>query len=163
MNTTWVDDHKLRIFYEDNDTKPRIVAQDISSILEYSDPSSLLRIVDEKDISKEIVPVIGGNRRMSLITQAGMASIAERSTKFEAKKLAGWIDQEIKIQHARDMADKLSNDMSKNESKSYIEELIRGLTDISGHGQTLKPSKHSIVVNYNVHFHPAEQGDYDCL
>ncbi len=150
---------EIRTVFVNSDNRPCIVAQDISSALDYSDPANMLRIVEEEDKAKAVIATKRGAKHMSVITHAGIASIAERSTKPKAKEFALWIDDLMSDKISR--VENSSNDvLSQNEKKSCIEKIICSLPEASYLEATLKHSNASVVVNYNIHFHPIERNDY---
>lgn len=94
------DGHAVRVL--DLDGKPWWVASDIANVLEYSQTSSMMRMLDEDQKGvHEVYPLqtkgthetrtLGGRQRMGIITEGGLWTCVLRSQHEQAKAFTRWL------------------------------------------------------------------------
>jgi prophage antirepressor-like protein len=94
------DSHAVRVL--DLDGKPWWVASDIANVLEYSQTTNMMRMLDEDQKGvHEVNPLgtkgthetrtLGGRQRMGIITEGGLWTCVLRSQHPEAKAFARWL------------------------------------------------------------------------
>lgn len=66
--------------------EPLFLAKDVASWIEHTDPSKMVRSVDEDEKVKNIVPTPGGPQEMQLLTEDGLYEVLMQSRKPIAKQ-----------------------------------------------------------------------------
>ena len=64
-------------------------------ILEIAKVDSAIRSLDEDEKGAHIVSTLGGNQKMTIISEAGLYSLTLRSRSPEAKSFKRWVTHEV--------------------------------------------------------------------
>ena len=71
------------------------VAQDVSNALEYSTAKDMVRCLDDDEKDGHIVPTLGGNQKMLIISESGLYHALFKSRKKEAQAFRRWVTSEV--------------------------------------------------------------------
>lgn len=77
------------------DDEPWFAASDVSGILGLSNPRSSLALLDDDEKGVHTVDTLGGRQEMTIISEAGMYTLALRSRKPQAKPFRRWVTHEV--------------------------------------------------------------------
>jgi prophage antirepressor-like protein len=88
------DKHGFRVV-TDVHGEPGFVADDIATILGYSEASSMTRHLDDDEKGLSIVQTPGGEQQMLTINESGLYSAILRSRKPEAKRFKRWVTHDV--------------------------------------------------------------------
>lgn len=75
--------------------EPWFVASDIAKILEYRDAFNMVRILDDDEKDAHLVSTLGGNQKVSIISESGLYHAILGSKKPAAKDFRKWVTSEI--------------------------------------------------------------------
>jgi prophage antirepressor-like protein len=84
---------EIRVLGDSNN--PLFVAKDICQALGLSDVSMSLQKLDDDEKGTKVIGTLGGNQKMSVITESGMYALIMRSNKPEAKSFRKWVTSEV--------------------------------------------------------------------
>ncbi|PTR07911.1 MULTISPECIES: Bro-N domain-containing protein [unclassified Novosphingobium] len=87
------DETPVRIAIIDDD--PWFVASDLSSVLGYSQPAFMTRILDDDEKGLHIMQTLGGQQQMLIVSESGMYAAVLKSRKPEAKRFRKWVTAEV--------------------------------------------------------------------
>lgn len=73
------------------DEAPWFVATDVASILGYSEAKDMTRNLDDDEKGRQIVPTLGGEQDLSIISESGLYNAIFRSRRDEAKAFRRWV------------------------------------------------------------------------
>jgi len=85
--------HQLRVV--ERDGEPWFVASDVGTILDYSRPRDMLRLLDEDEKGAQIVRTPGGPQEMAIISESGLYHAIFLSRKPQAKAFRRWVTEEV--------------------------------------------------------------------
>lgn len=77
------------------DGQPWFVAGDLASILGYREAEKMTRMLDEDEKGAHIVGTLGGNQRVSVVTESGLYACVLKSRRPEAKTFRKWVTSEV--------------------------------------------------------------------
>ena len=75
---------------------PLFLAKDVAKWIDHSDVSKMIKSVDEDEKVKNIVPTLGGNQEMWLLTEDGLYEVLMQSRKPNAKEFKKQVKQILK-------------------------------------------------------------------
>lgn len=75
--------------------EPWFAANDVSNILGLSNPRSSLSLLDDDEKGVHTVDTLGGKQDVTIISEAGMYTLALRSRKPQAKPFRRWVTHEV--------------------------------------------------------------------
>ena len=84
----------VRIVLDEND-EPWWLAKDVCDILELSNPSQAITILDEDELASLKVRSGGQAREMNAISESGLYTLIIRSNKPQAKPFRRWVTHEV--------------------------------------------------------------------
>lgn len=90
----------LRCFM-DNDGRVFFVASDVAKGLGYSSASAMVRTLDDDEKGMQIVHTLGGEQKMTVISESGFYHAALKSRVKIAKEFRHWVTSEVLAQIAR--------------------------------------------------------------
>lgn len=85
---------QLRII-KDADDEPWFVATDVAKILGYRDADRIARRLDNDEKDTRSVGTLGGDQRLTVISEAGLYNAILRSKVQEAKRFQRWVTHEV--------------------------------------------------------------------
>lgn len=95
--------NEMQVFkYEDNEV--RTVEQggevwwvlaDVCRVLGLSEPHRVAHRLDEDEKGRTQITTLGGNQKMTIISESGLYKVILRSDKPEAKKFTRWVTREV--------------------------------------------------------------------
>lgn len=88
-----LEDFQLRAFIEDGE--PKFVATDVASALGYQSAKDMTRLLDDDEKGRHIVPTLGGQQEVLVITEAGLYSAILKSRRPEAKRFKRWVTHDV--------------------------------------------------------------------
>jgi prophage antirepressor-like protein len=71
------------------------VATDVAAALEYRDAPDMTRGLDEDEKGTQIVRTLGGDQKLTVISESGLYVAIMKSRKPEAKKFKKWVTAEV--------------------------------------------------------------------
>lgn len=77
------------------DGNPWFVAKDIAQILEYETAKDMCRNLDDDEKDGQIVPTLGGNQTVTVISESGLYHSIFQSRKPQAAKFRRWVTDEV--------------------------------------------------------------------
>ena len=98
--------------------EPLFLAKDIAELIEHSDVSTMLKMVDENEKLTQTLFVSGQNRKVWMVTEDGMYEILMKSDKPIAKELKSQIKVILKTIR------KTANTLKSIEYRGYIDGLV---------------------------------------
>jgi hypothetical protein len=87
------DTHQVRTILVND--QPWFVAADVASALRYLSAKDMTRNLDDDEKDGQIVPTLGGDQEMTVISESGLYSAILRSRKAEAKRFKKWVTAEV--------------------------------------------------------------------
>ncbi|CAK7025519.1 BRO-N domain-containing protein [Saezia sanguinis] len=87
------DQMPVRIIMKDDD--PWFVASDVATILGYASAKDMVRMLDDDEKGRQIVPTLGGNQEMTIISEPGLYKTIIKSQKAEAKPFQRWVTHDV--------------------------------------------------------------------
>lgn len=88
-----LEDFQLRAFIEEGE--PKFVATDVASALGYQSAKDMTRLLDDDEKGRHIVPTLGGQQEVLVITEAGLYSAILKSRRPEAKRFKRWVTHDV--------------------------------------------------------------------
>lgn len=85
--------HEIRTVVRDGE--PWFVAKDICDILELTDVSQTVQSLDDDEKGTYSIRTLGGNQRMSVVSESGLYTLVFKSRKPEAKAFRKWVTSEV--------------------------------------------------------------------
>lgn len=85
--------HDLRVVFKDNN--PWFVAKDVATMINVSNVSQMLQNLDNDEKGIYETYTLGGDQKMSIISESGLYSVIVRSNKPEAKAFKKWVTSEV--------------------------------------------------------------------
>lgn len=73
------------------DDAPWFAAPDVAGILGYNQAKDMTRNLDEDEKGRQIVPTLGGDQELSIISESGLYNAIFRSRRDEAKEFRRWV------------------------------------------------------------------------
>lgn len=86
-------DHPCRIIMQDE--APWFVAADVATILGYAEAKDMTRALDDDEKGRQIVPTLGGNQEMTIISESGLYNAIFRSRRAEAQSFRKWVTSTV--------------------------------------------------------------------
>ena len=80
---------------QDENGDPWWVAKDICKILGLEDTHKAVQRLEEDEKGRKIIPTLGGDQEMWVISEPGLYSLMLRSNKPEAKQFKKWITHDV--------------------------------------------------------------------
>ena len=77
------------------DSKPVFLAKDVAKALDYRDAHNLTRVVDTDYMGTHTVSTLGGDQKISTISEYGIIEAVLKSRKPEAKAFKKWVIEDI--------------------------------------------------------------------
>lgn len=77
------------------DSEPFFVAKDVCDILAISNNRDALSKLDSDEKLMSVIPTLGQNRKMWLVSESGLYALIMRSNKPEAKAFRKWVTSEV--------------------------------------------------------------------
>lgn len=75
--------------------EPWFVAKDVCEILELEKIDSAIRELDADEKGTHTMSTLGGNQRMSIVSESGLYALVFKSRKHEAKAFRKWVTSEV--------------------------------------------------------------------
>lgn len=85
--------HEVRVLV--NDGEPCWVASDIAKILGYAAAKDMTRMLDADEKGRRIVPTLGGEQEMTVITEAGLYACILKSRVPTGREFKRWVTHEV--------------------------------------------------------------------
>lgn len=85
--------HEVRVLVDDGE--PRWVASDVAKVLGYAAAKDMTRMLDADEKGRQIVPTLGGEQEMTVITEAGLYACILKSRVPAAREFKRWVTHEI--------------------------------------------------------------------
>ncbi len=85
--------HEIRTVIRDGE--PWFVAKDICDILELTDVSQTVQSLDDDEKGTYSIRTLGGNQRMSVVSESGLYALVFKSRKPEAKAFRKWVTSDV--------------------------------------------------------------------
>lgn len=85
--------HEVRTIVIDDDVW--FVCTDVANALGYATAKDASRHLDADEKGRHIVPTLGGNQELTIISESGLYALVLRSRKPEARKFAKWVTSEV--------------------------------------------------------------------
>ena len=85
--------HTVRVVTQNN--QPWFVATDVATTLGYRNAPDASRHLDDDEKGTQIVRTLGGDQKLTLISESGLYALVLRSRKPEARKFAKWVTSEV--------------------------------------------------------------------
>ena len=85
--------HNVRVIMKDGE--PWFVAKDVADVLDVSNPSDQLSLLDDDEKGVDLIETLGGKQKMSIVSESGLYAIIMRSRKPEAKPFRKWVTSEV--------------------------------------------------------------------
>lgn len=85
--------HQIRVVMRNDE--PWFVCTDVAETLGYATAKDAARNLDEDEKGRHIVPTLGGNQDLTIISESGLYALVLRSRKPEARKFAKWVTSEV--------------------------------------------------------------------
>lgn len=79
----------------DDQGEPWFVAADVSIVLEYSEAKDMTRNLDDDEKGRQIVPTLGGDQEMLVISESGLYTAVLLCRKPQAKPFKRWVTGEV--------------------------------------------------------------------
>lgn len=86
-------DHSVRIIIRDGE--PWFVASDVAAALCYRNASDAARNLKDHQKGTQIVRTLGGDQKVTVITESGLYKLVLRSRKPEAEEFSDWVTGEV--------------------------------------------------------------------
>lgn len=77
------------------DDEPWFVAKDVCGVLELEKTDSAIRELEPDEKGTHVVSTLGGNQRMSVVSESGLYALIFKSRKPEAKVFRKWVTSEV--------------------------------------------------------------------
>lgn len=87
------DQHEVRTVIRDGE--PWFVAKDICDILELTDVSQTVQLLSDDEKGTYSIRTLGGNQRMSVVSESGLYALVFKSRKPEAQAFRKWVTSEV--------------------------------------------------------------------
>lgn len=78
-----------------NDGEKWFVLKDVCEILGLDSPHKVADRLDEDEKGRNLIPTLGGNQEMTVISESGLYNVILRSDKPEAKPFRKWVTAEV--------------------------------------------------------------------
>ena len=75
--------------------EPWFVAKDVCEILELEKIDSAIRELDDDEKGTHTMSTLGGNQRMSIVSESGLYALVFKSRKHKAKAFRKWVTSEV--------------------------------------------------------------------
>lgn len=85
--------NEVRILVDDSE--PRWVASDVAKVLGYAAAKDMTRMLDADEKGRQIVPTLGGEQEMTVITEAGLYACILKSRVPAAREFKRWVTHEV--------------------------------------------------------------------
>lgn len=93
----------LQVFsYEENEVRTvqkgseiLWVLKDVCDILELTSPHKVAERLDDDEKGRSLIPTLGGNQELTVVSESGLYNVILRSDKPEAKKFKRWVTHEV--------------------------------------------------------------------
>ncbi|MEC4816391.1 MAG: BRO family protein [Scytonema sp. PMC 1069.18] len=85
--------HEVRVVIIDNE--PWFIATDVAKVLEHSNTSVMLQMLDEDEKGVSNVYTLGGNQELAIISESGLYHAVIKSRKPQAKPFRKWVTSEV--------------------------------------------------------------------
>ncbi len=71
------------------------VLKDVCDILELTSPHKVAERLDDDEKGRSLIPTLGGNQELTVVSESGLYNVILRSDKPEAKKFKRWVTHEV--------------------------------------------------------------------
>lgn len=71
------------------------VLKDVCDILELTSPHKVAERLDNDEKGRSLIPTLGGNQELTVVSESGLYNVILRSDKPEAKKFKRWVTHEV--------------------------------------------------------------------
>ncbi|MCC7571070.1 phage antirepressor KilAC domain-containing protein [Candidatus Micrarchaeota archaeon] len=71
------------------------VLKDVCDILELTSPHKVAERLDHDEKGRSLIPTLGGNQELTVVSESGLYNVILRSDKPEAKKFKRWVTHEV--------------------------------------------------------------------
>ena len=71
------------------------VLKDVCEILELTSPHKVAERLDDDEKGRSLIPTLGGNQELTVVSESGLYNVILRSDKPEAKKFKRWVTHEV--------------------------------------------------------------------
>lgn len=88
-----LDGMQLRVIVSDGN--PIFVATDVAEALGYQSAKDMTRLLDDDEKGRHIVPTLGGNQEVNVVSEAGLYLCILKSRKPEAKRFKRWVTHDV--------------------------------------------------------------------
>lgn len=75
--------------------EPWFVAKDVCDVLELEKVDSAIRELDDDEKGAHVVSTLGGNQRMSVVSESGLYALVFKSRKPQAQAFRKWVTSEV--------------------------------------------------------------------
>lgn len=75
--------------------EPWFVATDVATILGYIEARDMVRMLDEDEKGRHLVPTLGGTQELWIVSESGLYAAILKSKKPEAKRFRKWVTSEV--------------------------------------------------------------------
>lgn len=79
----------------EKDGEPWFVLKDVCDILGLDSPHKVVGRLDDDEKGRNLIPTLGGNQEMTVISESGLYNVILRSDKPEAKPFRKWVTAEV--------------------------------------------------------------------
>ena len=84
---------KVRVVMKDGE--PWFVAADVCRVLELADTHVAIRKLDDDEKGRCLIPTLGGEQQMTIVSEPGLYRLIAASRKPEAKRFQRWVYHEV--------------------------------------------------------------------
>jgi len=71
------------------------VLKDVCDILELTSPHKVAERLDDDEKGRSLIPTLGGNQELTVVSESGLYNVILRSDKPEAKNFKRWVTHEV--------------------------------------------------------------------
>lgn len=71
------------------------VLKDVCDILELTSPHKVAERLEDDEKGRSLIPTLGGNQELTVVSESGLYNVILRSDKSEAKKFKRWVTHEV--------------------------------------------------------------------
>ena len=79
----------------ERDGEPWWVLSDVCKVLELNSPHKVADRLEEDEKGRNLIPTLGGEQEMTIISESGLYSVILRSDKPQAKTFRKWVTGEV--------------------------------------------------------------------
>ena len=75
--------------------EPWWVLKDVCEVLDLTSPHKVAERLDEDEKGRSLIPTLGGNQELTVVSESGLYNVILRSDKSEAKQFKRWVTHEV--------------------------------------------------------------------